>query len=377
MVDTKITIIGCGLIGGSIALALRRRRPEWSISCLDLADRLPALQEAAVAGYLGTLDELPKIIPESSIVLLATPVQSILEMVRRIGPHLKKGAIVSDVGSTKMQIMAEAHALMPPGTHFIGGHPMAGSERSGVEAADPLLFSDRVYVLCPYPDTPPEALLSLMDLVESLMARPITIDPEEHDRIMAMVSHLPQLLAVALMHAAQAEDATHTMLEVLAGRGFLDMTRMAASDYGVWAGILAANRQSIMDAMARFDRSFIMLRDAISTGNAALPWEQASRRRRKMGSESLNRLRKPDLRSMIDQYDKQMLGALGRRMQAASKIGKLKMHQAAPVHDPERERRLLRQRSEWGKSLGLSQEFIDELFALILRHSNRLQASES
>jgi prephenate dehydrogenase len=376
MVDTKITIIGCGLIGGSIALALRRRRPEWSIACLDLADRLPALQEAAIAGHVGTLDELPKVLPESSIILLATPVQSILEMVKRIGPHLQKGAIVSDVGSTKMQIMAEAHALMPPGTHFIGGHPMAGSERSGVEAADPLLFSDRVYVLCPYPDTPPEALLSLMDLVESLMARPITIDPEEHDRIMAMVSHLPQLIAVALMNAAQAEDATHTMLEVLAGRGFLDMTRLAASDYGVWAGILEGNHQSIMDAIARFDRSFGVLRDAISAGNAALPWEQASRRRRKMGSESLNRLRKPDLRSMIDQYDKQLLGALGRRMQAVSKIGKLKMHQAAPVHDPERERRLLRQRSEWGKSLGLSQEFIDELFALILRHSNRIQATE-
>lgn len=377
MADTKITIVGCGLIGGSIALALRRRRPEWRIACLDLADRLPALQEAAVGSHVGTLDELPEVIPESSIVLLATPVQSILEMVSRIAPHLRTGAIVSDVGSTKRQIMAEAHDLMPPGTYFIGGHPMAGSERSGVEAADPLLLSDRVYVLCPYPDTPPEALLSMMDLAESVMARPITIDPEEHDRIMAVVSHLPQLIAVALMHAANAEDATHTMLETLVGRGFLDMTRLAASEYVMWEGILAANRQSIIDAMARFDRSWDMLRDAVSAGNVATIWEQARRRRRKIGSESPDRLRKPDLRSMIDQYDKQLLGALGRRMQAAAKIGKLKLHQAAPVHDPERERRLMHQRSEWGKSLGLSQELIDELFALILRHSNRIQAAGS
>ncbi len=377
MTATKITIIGCGLIGGSIALALKRRRPEWSIACLDLAERLPALQEAAVAGYIGTLGELPNVLPESTIVILATPVQSILDMVKSIGPYLQKGAIVSDVGSTKTGIMREAQALMPPGTYFIGGHPMAGSERSGVEAADPLLFSDRVYVLCPYPDTPPEALLSLMDLVESLMARPITIDPEEHDRIMAMVSHLPQLVAIALMHAALTDDGTHSMLEVLAGRGFLDMTRLAASDYGVWAGILEANHQSIADAMARFDRSFGLLRDAISAGNAALLWEEASRRRRQIGMENLIRMRKPDLRGMIDQYDKQMLGVLSRRMQAAAKIGRLKMHQATPVHDPERERRLLRQRSEWGRSLGLSQEFIDELFALILRHSNRLQAPES
>ncbi len=377
MTETKITIVGCGLIGGSIALALRRRRPEWPIACLDLADRLPTLQEAAVAERVGTLDDLPKVIPESSIVIVATPVQSILEMVCRIAPYLRPGAIVSDVGSTKRQIMAEAHALLPPGTHFIGGHPMAGSERSGVEAADPLLFSDRVYVLCPYPDTPPEALLSLLDLVESLMARPITIDPEEHDRIMAVVSHLPQLIAVALMHAAHAEDATHTMLEMLAGRGFLDMTRLAASDYSMWEGILAANHRSIVDAMARFDRSWNMLQEAVSTGNPALMWQEASRRRRKIGAESPNRLRKPDLRNMIDQYDKQLLSVLGRRMQAVAKIGKLKLHQAAPVHDPERERRLLRLRADWGKSLGLPQEVVDELFALILRHSNRIQASGS
>jgi prephenate dehydrogenase len=377
MVETRITIVGCGLIGGSIALALRRRKPEWPIACLDLAGRLPALQEVGIEGRIGTLDEIPEVIPQSSIVLLATPVQSILEMLRRIGPYLQKGAIVSDVGSTKMQIMAQAHQLMPPGTFFVGGHPMAGSERSGVEAADPLLFCDRVYILCPYPDTPPEALLSLMELVESIMARPVTIDPEEHDRVMAMVSHLPQLVAIALMHAAQTEDATHTMLELLAGRGFLDMTRLAASDYAMWEGILAANHQSIMHVMSCFDRSWEILRDAVSRGDAALLWQEACRRRRKIGSEGPDRLRKPDLRSMIDQYDKQLLGILARRMQAASRIGRLKSHQAAPVHDPDRERRLLRQRSEWGKSLGLKQDFIDELFALILRQSHWIQSAGS
>jgi prephenate dehydrogenase len=377
MVETKITIVGCGLIGGSIALALRRRRPDWSLACLDLAGRLPALQERGIEGRIGTLEEMPEVIPQSSIVLLATPVQSILEMIRRVGPYLQKGAVVSDVGSTKKQIMAQAYQLMPPGTFFVGGHPMAGSERSGVEAADPLLFCDRVYMLCPYPDTPPEALLILMEMVESLMARPVTMDAEEHDRMMAVVSHLPQLVAVALMHAAQAEDATHTMLELLAGRGFLDMTRLAASDYGMWEGILAANHESIMHVMACFDRSWDILRDAVSRGDAALPWQEASRRRRKIGSEGPNRLRKPDLRGLIDQYDKQLLGILARRMQAASGIGRLKLHQATPVHDPEREKRLLRQRSEWGKALGLSQEFIDEFFALILRQSHRIQSQGS
>jgi len=376
MKTQKITIIGCGLIGGSIAMALARRRPEWPVACLDLADRLPALKEAGIAAEIGTLEDLARHVPESDIVLLATPVQAILETLALLAPHLRPGTVVTDVGSTKSRIMAEAGALMPPGTCFVGGHPMAGSEHSGVEAADPLLFSDRVYVLCPYPDTPPEAMLSLLDLVESLMARPITIDPEEHDRVMAVVSHLPQLIAVALMHAADAEDATHTMLGALAGRGFLDMTRLAASEYGMWKGILETNREAIMDAIARFERSLSLLRDGMAAGNAALPWEQASRRRRKMSSGSTNRMRKVDLRSVIDRHDKQILTSLGHRMQAARKMGRLKMNQAAPVHDPEREKRLLRQREEWGNSLGLSQELIDELFAVILTHSNRIQSTE-
>ena len=314
--------------------------------------------------------------PESSFVLLAMPVPAIMETIERIRPHLRAGAIVTDVGSTKQQIMAKAQALMPPGTHFIGGHPMAGSERSGVEAADPLLFSDRVYVLCPYPDTPADVLLSVMNLVEDLLALPITIDPEEHDRIMAMVSHLPQLIAVALMHAAQSEDATHDMLDKLAGRGFMDMTRLAASDYGIWMGILETNKAAIRESSDRFVRSLAALLDKMVAGDAALMWEEVCRRRRQMGVDSLPRMRKPDYRSIIDRCDKQILGALGHRMQVARRIGRLKSHQQAPVSDPDRERRMVAQRGEWGKALGLPPELINELFAVIIRHSTHIQATE-
>lgn len=376
MRSKKITIVGCGLIGGSVALALKRRRPEWSVACIDLADCLPAIREAGVADEIGTLEDLPSHLPESTFVFLAMPVQAILETIERSRPYLREGTIVTDVGSTKQQIMAKAQALMPAGVYFIGGHPMAGSERSGVEAADPLLFSDRVYVLCPYPDTPADVLLSLMDLVEDLLALPITIDPEEHDRIMAMVSHLPQLIAVALMHAAQSEDATHEMLDKLAGRGFMDMTRLAASDYGVWMGILETNQEAIRESFDRFVRSLSLLLDKMVAGDAGLMWEQVCRRRRKMGSESLPRMRKPDLRSLIDHYDKLMLQALGHRMQVARKIGRLKSHQQTPVSDPERERRMIAQRAEWGISLSLTPELIDDLFAVIIRHSAQIQAAE-
>jgi prephenate dehydrogenase len=372
----KITIIGCGLIGGSMALALKRRRPEYTVACLDLPERIPAILEAGVADQVGTLDELSSHIPESSIVMLATPVQSVLTTIALLGPFLREHTIVTDVGSTKKRIMAEAQKLLPSGVHFIGGHPMAGSEHSGVEAADPLLFSDRVYVLCPYPDTPSEALLSLLDLVESLLALPITIDPEEHDRIMAMASHLPQLISVALMNAALAGDAEHAMLEKLAGRGFLDMTRLAASDYGMWEGILETNKEAVEQAVVQFGRSLSFLSGGISGNEIGLAWEQAGKRRRKMGPDSLARPRKHDLRSMIDRYDKQLLAVLGHRIEMARKIGKLKMSQAAPVVDPDRERRLMQQRREWGKSLSLPEELVDELFAVILKHSSRIQAEK-
>jgi prephenate dehydrogenase len=376
MKKTKITIIGCGLIGGSMALALKRRRPEYSISCLDLPERLPAIREAGITDEVGTTEDLAPHVPESSIVIVATPVQDVLNTLNLLCPFLREGTIVTDVGSTKKQIMAEAQKLLPTGVYFIGGHPMAGSERSGVEAADPLLFSDRVYALCPYPDTPPDALLSMLDLVESLLALPITIDPEEHDRIMAMVSHLPQLISVALMHSALAGDAEHAMLDKLAGRGFLDMTRLAASDYGIWKGILETNRDAISQAVDRFSKSLSLISGGKPESEFALTWEQAGKRRRKMGPESLARPRKHDLRNMIDRYDKQLLTALGHRIELARRIGKLKMHQATPVVDPDRERRLMLQRREWGKSLSLPEEMIEELFAVILKHSSRIQADK-
>jgi prephenate dehydrogenase len=375
MKKAKITIIGCGLIGGSLALALKRRRPEYSLACLDLPERLPAIREAGVADEIGTLDDLAAYVPDSSIVIVATPVQNVLNTLSLLRPFLKEGTVVTDVGSTKKQIMAEAQKLLPAGVHFIGGHPMAGSERSGVEAADPLLFSDRVYALCPYPDTPPDALLFMLDLVENLLALPITIDPDEHDRVMAMVSHLPQLISVALMHSALAGDAEHAMLDKLAGRGFLDMTRLAASDFGIWKGILDTNRDAISQAVERFSRSLSLI-SSKTESEVALIWEKTGKRRRKMGPESAARPRKHDLRNMIDRYDKQLLTAMGHRIEIARKIGKLKMHQATPVVDPDRERRLMLQRKEWGKSLSLPDEMIEELFAVILKHSSRIQADK-
>ncbi|MDR1728051.1 MAG: prephenate dehydrogenase/arogenate dehydrogenase family protein [Acidobacteriota bacterium] len=373
----KITIIGCGLIGGSLGLALKRRLPEHAVACLDLPERIPAIQEAAVADSIGTLDDFAAHIPGSDLVVIATPVQFVLETLVRLKPFLKAGAVVTDVGSTKERIMAEAPNLLPSGVHFIGGHPMAGGERSGVEAADPLLFSDRVYALCPYQDTPPEALLAMIELVEGLGAVPVTIEPGEHDRVVAMVSHLPHFISLALMHAALAGDAEHGMLEKMAGRGFLDMTRLAASDYAMWRGVMETNAAAIGEAMARFDRSLRFITEKMGEPEGEAVWERAAQKRRTMAPESVARSRRQDLRSVIDRQDKLMLSVLARRFDAVRKIGRLKMRQAAPVVDSDRERRMMVERRDWGKSLNLPEEMVEELFAVILKHSSRLQATES
>jgi len=369
----KITIIGCGLIGGSLALALKRRRPEHFIVCLDLPERIPAILDAGVADAAGAVDDFAVHIPESDVVIVATPVQFVPDTLAAIKPFLKKNAIVTDAGSTKSKIMAAAHELMPPDVYFIGGHPMAGAERSGVEAADPLLFRDRVYVLCPYQDTPPDVFLTLLELVESLGAIPVTIDPQEHDRILAMVSHLPHFIAVALMHAAMADDAEHGMLEKMAGRGFLDITRLAASNYVMWEGIMTSNAEAIREALECFNRSLVFITSELTNPAVEEAWEKAAKQRRSMTPDSRLRFRKQDLRTLIDRQDRQLMSVLAQRFDAVRKMGKLKAHQSAPVVDADREKRMMVERLDWGKSLDLPEEMIAELFAVILKHSSRLQ----
>ena len=369
----KITIVGCGLIGGSLALALKRRRPDHYIVCLDLPDRVPAIVEAGVADASDSIDDFAAYIPESDIVVVATPVQYVSDTLAALKPFLKENAIVTDAGSTKSSIMAAAKELIPSGVHFIGGHPMAGAEQFGVEAANPLLFSDRIYILCPYEDTPPEAFLTLMELVESLGAVPFTIDPEEHDRILAMVSHLPHFIAVALMHAAMTGDAEHGMLEKMAGRGFLDITRLAASNYVMWKGIMATNAKAITEAMNDFSRSLEFITSEMMEPEAEEAWEKTAKLRRSMTPDSHIRFRKQDLRTVIDKQDKQLMSVLARRFDAVRKIGKLKAYQSAPVVEADREKRMMVERRDWGKSLELPEEMVDELFAVILKHSARIQ----
>ncbi|MDJ0765897.1 MAG: prephenate dehydrogenase/arogenate dehydrogenase family protein [Myxococcota bacterium] len=373
MSEQSLTIIGCGLIGSSIGLALKRRQPNWFIAGLDLSDNLPSIQEAGFADVTGTLEDAPQVLPQSRLVILATPVEVILEQLAQVTPYLTPGTVVTDVGGTKQAIVAQAERTLPKEVVFIGGHPIAGSENAGVQAADPLLFKERVYVLCPTPNTPPDALLMLLDLVEELMAVPLTLEPEEHDAVLAMVSHVPQLLSIAMVHAAMQKDSLHSLLEMTAGGGFLDLTRIAASGFEQWKGVLSTNRSAIADALDQLTLSIQEVREAIDQDDLEGLWSTVSTKRRALTPHNRPKKRKPDLRTFIDQYDERILKALSDRMRAVTLMGKLKQSQGAPVHDPDRERRMIAARQDWGKALGLPEDLIEALFNVLVTHSKKKQ----
>jgi prephenate dehydrogenase len=375
MNDKTLTIIGCGLIGGSIGMALRRRRADWRIACLDKRENSRSIHESGFADFTGTLDDASEVLPQSSLVILASPVEVILEHLVSISPHLASGAVVTDVAGTKVEVMERAGEVIPERAFFVGGHPIAGSENSGIAAADPLLFKSRVYAVCPQPDTPAPALLMVLDMVEDLMALPLTIEPEEHDRVLAMVSHVPQLLSIALMHAALEQDSSHRLLDMASGRAFLDLTRIAGSSLEPWKGIFQTNRAFISAGLDRLEQSLATVRKALDRDDLDYLWNEVSTQRRKMTPSSRPVKRKLDLRLAIDQYDERILKALSDRFRAVRRIGDLKADQTAPVYDPDRERRLMNARHEWGKALGIPTELIDDLFEVVLRYSKDLQST--
>jgi prephenate dehydrogenase len=245
----RITIIGVGLIGGSLGLALKRGRRRLTVvgydqtPVLKKALRLKAIDEAAT--------DLLSAVIRSDCLVLATPISTSLDIIRRIGRFVPPGTIVSDVCSTKAAVVTAAKKHFPRNVLFIGGHPLAGSEKGGIESADPLLFENAYYVLCPPKSTrrsrEKDQLKALVDLLEVTGARLIFLDPAVHDRVVASVSHIPQLLAVGLMNMLSKQRGS-TSLQLAAG-GFRDMTRVASSPFDVWADILGTNKNEISHSL--------------------------------------------------------------------------------------------------------------------------------
>ncbi|HZU74699.1 MAG TPA: prephenate dehydrogenase/arogenate dehydrogenase family protein [Acidimicrobiales bacterium] len=246
-------VVGTGLIGGSIGLSLRRR--GWRVIGRDCdPDR------AARALELGALDEIGD--PAGAeVTFVATPVASVVQESKRA---LATSGIVTDVAGVKASVVA---AVDDP--HFVGGHPMAGSEQVGVEGSDPDLFEGATWVLTPTVSTDPSSYARLRSIVADMGANVVAVSPEDHDALVAVVSHVPHLTAAALMTLAADQALEHASLLRLAAGGFRDMTRIAAGHPGIWPDIVAENRSAILQALDRLMASLATVHELVAEGNGA------------------------------------------------------------------------------------------------------------
>ncbi|MEA3442144.1 MAG: prephenate dehydrogenase [Chloroflexota bacterium] len=259
----QVAIIGLGLIGGSIGLALKQKNaPGWKV-----VGYIRRPEVATTALKVGAIDRAEKTlkdtVKEADLVIIATPALTIREILSRIVDHLPDGCTVTDTASTKFQVMRLAHEMLPPRVNFIGGHPMAGKEFYGIEAAEAGLFQRCIYCLTPEEKTPPEALDKVINMVKMLGATPMLIDAQEHDGLVAGISHLPLLLSAALVSATTKDPSWHKM-SPLAASGYYDLTRLASGNPQVNADICLSNSKAIIRWIDKLKQELDRYRELVS-----------------------------------------------------------------------------------------------------------------
>lgn len=265
MTIRQITIVGTGLIGGSLALALRKAGfSRTIIGC----DKRAVLEIATARGAIDRAEaDLERAIVGSDVIVLATPVGCILSQLEAIAPLVAqdKDTLITDTGSTKEKLVERARLVLgdKAAERVLPGHPMAGKEVGGIEHADPDLFRDTVWLITPIdPDRPYSARQQeYLDLLKSIGARVTAIDPQQHDRLCAWISHLPQMMATALASVLQEELGDDGAAMQIGGRALREMTRIAHSPYSMWRDIAMTNTQNIEEAMLRFEQQLAHLRE--------------------------------------------------------------------------------------------------------------------
>lgn len=256
-----VTIIGVGLLGGSTGLAIKAL--DGGIRVAGVGRRAGSLRAAMKIGAIDSAHlDASQAVATSDLVILATPVGAFEHCLRAIKPHLKKGAVVTDVGSTKGAVMRLAARVLGPAGPFVGSHPMAGSEHRGPAFARADLLAGATCILTPTAKTPPAAVRRVESFWRALGMRTLRMSPQAHDRAVAEISHLPQALASLLMLLPQAGH-----LKIAAG-GFRDMTRLAGSDAEMWRDIFLTNPSAVLDVLDRFGRSLAQLRDLTKQGDS-------------------------------------------------------------------------------------------------------------
>lgn len=263
----KVFIAGLGLIGGSIALAIKKVHKEIEVigfdiqeSQLDAADKLGVIDSKAGSFEEGALS--------ADVIFLAAPVQQSLKLIENLSLlNLKKNAIITDVGSTKRKITEFARETLPDEMVFIGGHPMAGSHKSGVMAAKSHLFENAYYILTPERDSLKEQIEELKQLLQGTKAQFVEMKPEEHDRITGVISHFPHIVAASLVHQAEYYESDFPLIKPLAAGGFRDITRIASSNPAMWRDILLQNREYMIKLFEDWTNEMNRIRSFVEQEN--------------------------------------------------------------------------------------------------------------
>ena len=296
MAFKQVTIIGTGLIGGSLGLALKKRRLAGRIiGC----DRAPVLKRAKDCGAIeaGTANPA-EAVRGSDLVVLATPVIPILDLIARLGPALPGKTLVTDVGSTKAEIVKRAAKSFgrSAGQRFLAGHPMAGKENAGVEFAEADLFEGAVWFFTPLPGQNVHAgqCGEFVHCAERMGARIAILDPSDHDRVCAWISHLPQMISTALTAALVDEFGSDAPVLDIGGRALREMTRISGSPYSMWRDIAITNRKNLSDVLLKLEQRLAHIRENLDSRELATEFERAHQLKksplRKRGEKSGNRI---------------------------------------------------------------------------------------
>lgn len=246
--ELTVAIVGVGLIGGSLGMAWRAANSARRV--IGIVRRPEAVEEVIAVGACDeATTNMRQGVQDADVVVVCTPVTTIVPTVQQIAPYVKPGTIITDAGSTKHMICEKIWGNIPNDVTFIGGHPMAGSEKTGVRAADPYLFQNAVYVLTPPDESKQHEMATLQSLVKQTGAHTIVMDPKRHDLIVAAVSHVPHLLAATLVRTvSQVQEDIPETLNLAAG-GFRDTTRIAEGSPGLWRDIVLTNRDAIQHVL--------------------------------------------------------------------------------------------------------------------------------
>lgn len=278
----QVTVVGTGLIGGSLALALRHR----GIRVVG-SDKKRVLTKAQEIGAIDAGVENPaRACVGSDVVILAANVGGIIDSIENLGPMLPRNVLLTDVGSTKMEVLKRARSVFGSSafSRFLGGHPMSGKEHSGVENADSSLFSGSAWIFTPESEQLTELAHEYIELIASLGTRIIHLSAEQHDRLVAWTSHLPQMLSTAFAAVLQDEaelekkaHVTRAQMQEVGGRSLNEMTRIAASPYSMWRDIALTNAINIEDAILKLEQRLTHIRENLRTPELRAEFERAAK----------------------------------------------------------------------------------------------------